>query len=109
MLQLLRSLFTKPKPKKTIEVIDIEDRPQKKETHHFNSFNEETYCSILGYEKSSQGQGFQTLRIAWRNSNRIKVGDLIILNSKDVHKTLRLVSILKENGDVKIGIANMLK
>jgi hypothetical protein len=109
MLQLLRSLFKKPKPKKILEVIESDDKAQKREIHHFNSFNEETYCSILGYENSSQGQGFQTLRIAWRNRNRIKVGDLIILSSKDVHKTLRLVSILKENGDVKIGIANMLK
>ena len=109
MLQYLRSLFKKPKPKKIIEVIEHEDKPQKRETHHFHSSNEKEYCSIIGYEKSSVEQGFQSIKIAWRNPKRIKVGDFLVINSKDSHKTLRLVKILNENGDVKLGIANMLK
>jgi len=109
MLQYLRSLFKKPKPEKIIEVIEHYDEPKKRETHHFNSSNEKEYCSIIEYEKSSIEQGFQSIKIAWRNPRRIKVGDLLVLNSKDIHKTLRLVKILDENGDVKLGLANMLK
>jgi hypothetical protein len=109
MLRYLWSLFKKPKPKKIIEVIEYEDKPLKKETHYFQSFNEKEYCSIIGYEKSSLGQGFQSIKIAWRNPKRVNVGDFLVINSKDTHKTLRLVKILNENEDVKLGIANMLK
>lgn len=108
MLQFLRFLFKKPKPK-IIEIIEHYDEPQKRQTHHFNSSSEKEYCSIIGYEKNSLEQGFQSIKIAWRNPRRIKVGDLLVLNSKDIRKTLRLVKILDENGDVKLGIANMLK
>lgn len=108
MLKLLRSLFKKPKPKKIIEIVEHEESP-KRETHHFNGSTESIYCSILGYEKSSIEEGFQRIKIAWRNPKKIKVGDFIVINSKDARKTLRLVQILKENEDVKLGIANMLK
>ena len=108
MLKLLRSLFNKPKPKKIIEIIEPEES-LKRETHYFNSSNETVYCSIIGYENSSVGQGFQTIKIAWRNPRRIKVGDLLIIHSKDLQKTLRLTKVLNDSGDVKLGIANMLK
>ena len=109
MIQLLRSLFKKPKPKKIIEIIEIEEKSSKRETHYFNTRNENTYCSILGYEKSSAGDGFETIKIAWRNPKKIKVGDLIIINSNNYHKTLRLVKVLNDSEDVKLGIANSLK
>jgi len=108
MLKILRSLFNKPKPKKIIEVIEPEES-LKRETHYFNSSTENVYCSIIGYEKSSEGLGFQSIKIAWRNPRRIKVGDLLIIHSKDLQKTLRLTKVLNENGDVKLGIASMLK
>jgi hypothetical protein len=109
MIQLLRSLFKKPKPKKIIEIIESSVESNKKMIHHFNNTNENNYCSILEYVNSSIGDGFQTIKIAWRNPKRIKVGDLIILNNKNSRKTLRLIKILNDNGDVKFGIANMLK
>lgn len=109
MIQLLRSLFKKPKPKKIIEIIEPQEESSKRETHHFNTINENKYCSILGYEKSSAGEGFETIKIAWRNPKKIKVGDLIIINNNNYHKTLRLVKVLKDSDDVKLGIANTLK
>lgn len=108
MIQFLRSIFKKPKPKKIIEVVE-KDEPPKREVHHFHTATDMKYCSILGYENSQKEQGMHSIRIAWRNPKRIKIGDFIIINNKDSQKTLRLVKITQETEDVKLGFAHMLK
>jgi hypothetical protein len=109
MLQFIRQIFKKKsKPLKTIEIIDdLEDNSPK--MHNFQEFTDKKYCTILERVNSKSDCSYDTLKIAWRCQNRIKPGDLIILNRNGNFKTLRLLKILKEDPDEKIGIVSTLK
>ena len=109
MLQFFRQIFKKkPKSVKTIEIDNVveETSPQ---MHNFQEFTDKKYCTILGRVESKSDCSFEKLKIAWRSPNNIKKGDLIILNRNGNFKTLRLLQILKETTDEKIGIVSTLK
>lgn len=109
MLQFFRQLFRqKPKSVKTIEIVSAEE-DSSPQMHNFQEFTDKKYCTILGRVESKSDCSYETLKIAWRSPNRIKKGDLIILNRNGNFKTLRLLQILKETTDEKIGIVSTLK
>lgn len=108
MFTFFRRLFRKKQPKKIIEFREeIPDRIRKR--HDFSSFKDSEYCTILDRMKSSSEDGIMRVKIAWRSPHRIKEGDLIILSGTQEFKTLRLIEILNDTSDVKIGIAYCFK
>lgn len=110
MLQFFRQIFQKkPKPIKTLEIVDLSDESNTPQRHDFEEFSTTKYCTILGRVESISDCSFEKLKIVWRSPNKIKKGDLIILNRNGNLKTLRLLQIIKETADEKIGIVSTLK
>ena len=54
---------------------------------------------------NSKKDGIVQLKIAWRCPDRVKTGDTFVLNLGDGTRTLKVVEILKEDSDVKLGVA----
>lgn len=108
MLKFFRNLFKKKQPKKIIEFHEeILDENRRK--HNFSSFKDSEYCTILNRISHSTEDGVIRVKIAWRSPHRIKNGDLIILSGTQEFRTLRLIQILNDTSDVKIGIACCFK
>lgn len=104
MFKFFRRLFTKKKPKKVIELFEEIDTSRKRR-HDFSSFKDNKYCTILERIDNSKEGGTIQLKIAWRCPDRVKTGDTFVLNIGDGTRTLRIVEILKEDSDVKLGMA----
>lgn len=108
MFRFFRRLFRKKQPKKIIEVREeLQDKNRRR--HDFSSFKDSEYCTILDRMQGSSEDSIMRVKIAWRSPNRIKEGDLIILSGTQEFRTLRLTQILKDESDVKIGIACCFK
>lgn len=108
MFKFFRRLFKKKQPKKIIEFHEeIPDRNRRR--HEFSSFKDSEYCTILDRMKGSSEDGIVRVKIAWRSPHKVKEGDLMVLNGTQEFRTLRLVQILDNTSDVKIGIACCFK
>jgi hypothetical protein len=110
MLKFFRKLFKRKQPKKVIEVYE-EAQVSVRKRHDFVSFTDSRYCKILERTgNSSENSGTLELRIAWRSSSPVNIGDIIVLSDGMGLKTLRLVKVLSDDkSDVKLGIATCFK
>ena len=109
MLKFFRQLFKrKPKQSKTIEIVEVSE-DNGRNIHNFNGFSDSNYCTILGAVDSNIHRGYDMLKIVWKSPSKIKTGDLIILSKNGETKTMRLLEVLSETKEEKIGIASALK